>query len=229
MQFRWIFLGTLLTLGAHNVAHADLIEVNAPIETAAFYLGYPNTTTYGEVFTVPTGGYTQLNNFSFYIDGTVPEAYAGVAAWTGTGAGPALFSSTPFSIAYGTPSNDGPFEQITIDTGGLNLTAGQDYVAYFSVAGLASSSSDDDGFQMASRSAPGSAGNDVGWVFYNADGGSPNGANWTCDCGNIGSLAYTMDFSQPVQIDAPEPAAIGLVGSGIVGLGVFRRRKKTCS
>lgn len=154
-----------------TAARADLIETSSPDGSGINDLGGPDTTTYGEVFTVPTGGYTQLNSFSFYIDGTVQELYAGVAPWTGTGAGSDLFTSAPFSGTFGSFKNSGPYKQITIDTGALGPTAGQEYVAYFSSAGI-SGDSGGDFMEMGSG-----ASNADGFAYDNSSGGSPNHSN----------------------------------------------------
>ena len=102
--------------------------------------------------------------------------------------------------------------------GGLDLTAGQQYVAYFSNEGLSGNSGSDN---MLFGSG---ADNDVGFAWDNNGGVSPNHDNWNGCQGGCGfSVAYTMDFSQPNQADVPEPATIILIGSGLVGLGAFRR------
>jgi hypothetical protein len=220
VEFRSIALGALLSLTVISTSHADVIESNTPNGSGIGPIGASYITTFGEVFTVPTGGDTQLNSFSFYFQGTLSLVFAGVAAWTGTGAGPALYTSQPFAAAYGDLSFPDNYEQITQNTGGLSLVNGQEYVAYVSVAGLASSSGYD-GLESGAG-----AGNDLGFVYDNSQG--PNGTDWNgCQvpgCGQDYHLGYTMEFSQPNQTDVPEPATITLVGSGLVGLGAFRRR-----
>src|SRR3978361_1301781 len=100
MKFYSIALGALLSLTSITTSHANLIETNTPSGSGISPWSVPNTTTYGEGFTVPTGGYTQLNSFSFYIQGNLLQGYAGVAAWTRSGAGAALFTSSVFSASY---------------------------------------------------------------------------------------------------------------------------------
>jgi len=222
VKFRSLALATLVSLVIVSTSYADVIETNQPSGSGIGPLGTSNVITFGEVFTVPSGGYTQLNSFGFYFQGTLSLVYAGVAAWTGSGAGSALFTSLPFSAANGDVSFDDNYQRITINTGGLSFVNGQDYVAYVSVAGLASSSGYD-GLELGSG-----AGNDLGFAYDNS-GASPNGDNWiSCQVtGCSFNLAYTMDFSQPNQTDVPEPGTVALVGFGLAGIGVFRRRARS--
>ena len=102
--------------------------------------GNPNTATYGQTFIAPSDGV--LQSFTFFVDGAATlQVQAGVNAWSGSllggngpqgAVGPALFtSSSPFTIG----DTGGAFQAVTVDTGGVNLTAGQAYVAYFSISG----------------------------------------------------------------------------------------------
>src|SRR3954468_19373695 len=109
-----IGLTALLALTGIGAARANLLEVSTPNGQFLSPLAVPDTTTYGEVFTAPGGGYTQLNSFSFFIRGVLAQAYGGVATWTGSGTGPELFGSAPFSASFG------DFTEVTVQTGGLN-------------------------------------------------------------------------------------------------------------
>jgi hypothetical protein len=125
-----MLLGLLLAAGA---ALADTVidttpQANGVDVTRPF--GYPNTATYGQLITAPADD-TQLDSFTFFISmsGTVVvrgELYA----WDGQKAtGPNLFESAPRTI-----SNTSGFEEVTFDTGGVQLVAGQQYVLFATIS-----------------------------------------------------------------------------------------------
>ena len=121
-------------LATVSAAHADTTISTLGLwdgSTAISAWGGGATNTYGETFTAPGGS---LTSFSFEVnDGGTPASYvAEVYAWNGSltgGApvqgtgGPALYTSGPM-----TTSGDGAFDLITINTGGVALTAGTNYV-----------------------------------------------------------------------------------------------------
>ena len=97
--------------------------------------GFPDTSTYGELFTSPNNGDNNLASFSFYMGSPflagniITGAY--IATWTGTMAGTLVYSSeSGGAINYDNLGN----EQITINTGGLALTANTQYVMFLSVS-----------------------------------------------------------------------------------------------
>ncbi len=94
--------------------------------------GYPNTATYGELFTSPNNADHNLASFSFYMGSPflsgniITGAY--IATWTGSMAGTLLYSAGP--INYDNLGN----EQITINTGGLALNQNAQYVMFLSIS-----------------------------------------------------------------------------------------------
>ena len=94
--------------------------------------GCPNTTTYGEVITIP-GNRTHLNRFAFdWINlNTGSMVVRGeVYAWDGTKAtGSALYESRPRTIAF----NDSAFHRETFKTGVLPVNPGAQYVIFASI------------------------------------------------------------------------------------------------
>ena len=206
--------GVLLAAGA---AHASTVYTSAPTGGIRSF-AVPDTTTYGETFTAPVGPDTQLDSFGMWFQGTVSQAIGGVATWTGTGAGVSLFTSAPVSASFGS------LTEIIISTGGLVLSPGAQYVIYFTNATdlLPGNSGSDD-----SRLGPGTvldAGALGGASWDNAGGGTPIHANWN-GCQSCAGLyfAYDMTFSAPAHI--PEPMSMALVGMGLAGLALARRRR----
>ena len=130
-----------------GVAFTSLSAQQTTVSTAAQWngvdgfssFGEPSDATFGQTFTVP-GGVDRLGSFAFYIDdGNNPDAVdfqAFIMAWDGLKAtGPVLYQSG----ALTTTNNGGldGFERIQIIIqGGLAVTAGAQYVAFFSASNL---------------------------------------------------------------------------------------------
>jgi hypothetical protein len=99
-------------------------------EVTAF--GCPNTTTYGQVITIPATkhflnkfvfSFVNLNSGSMVLRG---EVYA----WDGQEAtGSALWEGTPRTVSF----NDGVFHRFHFDTGVIAVTPGQQYVIFASI------------------------------------------------------------------------------------------------
>jgi PEP-CTERM motif len=180
-----------------------------------FPFGNPNTATYGELFTSPNNADHNLVSFSFYM-GTpttsgniITGAY--IATWTGTMAGTLLYSAGPINY-----DNLGD-EQITLNTGGLALTANTHYVMFLSVSNY---------YGQSTGEAYASQGTSIqglnGFVFNN-------------NAGDFNAL-FTTAWNGPLSPDwavnlhfnaVPEPAAgsLMLLGMGLLGgIGVLRRK-----
>jgi hypothetical protein len=103
--------------------------------------GVPNTQTYGQLVTVPAGE-SSLTSFGFWIDdqGTAAPFLGEVYAWDSVNmraTGAALWESGPMS----TVGHVG-FNLYTLATGGVPVTAGQQYVLFLSTSKSAQTSSD---------------------------------------------------------------------------------------
>jgi len=192
--------------------------------------GEPNTSTYGQTFTV-TDSETVLNSFTFFLDDFLNpdfvdfEAY--VYAWDGNKAtGPALYAGTPMSTTNN-GGNDG-FEAITINTGGVNLISGSQYVAFFTAANRF------DGSRGTSKwGGLGGANVYSGGQFVYLNNGNDFGqlftTNWNKNFQGFGSdLAFSMSFSDPAA-PVPAPSTMLLLGLGLIGLVGYnyRRQKET--
>jgi hypothetical protein len=190
-----------------------------------------DTPTFGQSFTA-TASLNNLTNMTFSMALTrgtqVLQYQAYVFAWTGSNiSGSALFTS-----GLQTTPNSAAQTQVSVATGGVPLTPGQQYVAFFSTNGIADPSS---GYNwgMLGTSVPGAADGYAGGnlVFNNNtdvtfSGGWNNpsffGANPGAD------FAFRFDFTAGV----PEPATwalMGVTGAIVSGTYYIRRRLKSRS
>lgn len=197
---------------------------------SAFGDGGNNTETFGQTFTV-TGPETQLNNFSFRFNDSLSlslpdfvDFAAYVYAWDGFKAtGPQLFASTGMSSSNNGGLNG--FEVFSINTSGIQLTAGQQYVAFFSTSLFSDGSPGSSGWEL--------SGSDVytggEFVYYHngTNFGSLTTNAWNCNSNNnchFGEdLWFIANFSEAGS--APEPATLALIGLGFAGLRLSRRER----
>ncbi|MBD2036349.1 DUF4347 domain-containing protein [Leptolyngbya sp. FACHB-321] len=112
--------------------------------------GEDGSATYGQVFTVPFGE-TTVTSFTFYLNDTTAAPIkfgAYIMAWDGAGArptGPVLYES-PQRATTGQPD----FEEFKFTTGGTNVVANSQYVAFLSVTEYLDAAPDFDSGSMGS-------------------------------------------------------------------------------
>ncbi len=115
--------------------------------------GCPNTTTYGQVITIPANKHF-LNNFVFSwlnLDSGSFVARGEVYAWDGQKAtGSALWEGTPRTFSF----NDGAFHKVHFNTGVLAVSPGAQYVVFASI---------DKDYEQCTNSY------EVGWGFVGSD------------------------------------------------------------
>ncbi len=174
--------------------------------------GYPNTATYGELFTAPNNSDTNLSSFSFYMGSPNAEGNivtgAYIATWNGSMAGTLLYDSGSFNY-----DNNGN-EQLTWSPN-ITLNPGQQYVMFLSISNF---------YGQSSGEANVSAGSSIdglnGFVYNNSAG----------DFNSLFNTAWSGPLSPDWAVDlefnsVPEPGSWMLLGTGILGgLGVLRRK-----
>jgi len=211
-----------------STAKADFISTLGSWDgsSAVHPFGEPsNTPTYGQTVTV--GSDNVLDSFSFRMrviggdPGDTLSFKAYVMAWDGTKAsGPVLYQSSVLTIAP--PSTDA-FTVFNVNTGGVSLTSGNQYVLFMSTLNDLSGSGtatewghiDDNDAYTGGR-----------FVFTNTTSlAGITGNDW--DNFIEGDLAFTAGFSASNLNAVPAPAGAVLFGLGLTGLGGFRllRRK----
>jgi hypothetical protein len=216
-------------------ARATVIDTVAPWTGNWSSFGEPNTATYGQTFTAPDAFI--LDSFSLFLAGAIltdppgtgvpvgPSPHvdfaAYVYAWDGAKAvGPALFTSEPQAF-FGSPP-DQPVG-FTFLTGGLALTPGQLYVAFLSASpffdGVSGRALMPFSGSLLSDPYPGG-----GFVFARSGGDFSLllSRPWDRTTGTD-DVWFRAEFSAPI----PEAASVTLLGAGLVGLSLLRRRARS--
>jgi hypothetical protein len=189
-------------------------------------MGEPNSATYGQTFVAPSVD-SVMTSFTFYLNdfadpnlGVVDFA-AYVAAWDGSKAsGPMLYSSG----ALATNNNGGAdgMQAFTINTGGINLIGGNQYVAFFSASNFFDGVSGSATMGFLANADPYTGGSFV-FAENGADFGLLTAQSWLIV--DDGDAAFEMSFSAADNAPVPEPASLMLLGSGLIAAAVRRYRR----
>ncbi|WP_374438216.1 hypothetical protein [Inhella sp.] len=189
--------------------------------------GESNTATYGQTFLV-TGAETRLQGFQLRLNDNLNSDFvdfaAYVYAWDGAKAtGPQLWASG----AQSSSNNGGAdgMELFSFSTGGVDLVAGQQYVAFLSASNFFDGVNGT-AFMELSNSDAYAGGN---FVYFNNGNnfGALTASTWDCAGSCIGGrdLWFKADFSAPNN-QVPLPASLYLVGIGLLTSGALRRKAR---
>jgi hypothetical protein len=209
----YVIVGILLFLA--GPLQAGVISTIPDWDGSAFVgdFGEPETATYGQTFSLSTE--SSMNSFTFYVDDFldpgVIDFQAYVYSWDDSSnriTGSSLFAGNAMSTTNN--SGAGGFEEFSIDTGGINLSAGK-YVAFFTASNLfdGSPGTGKMGFVNGDEYAGGS------FVSIN------NGDNFGALSSNSWSKwASTPDLAFTITTTVvPIPAAVWLMFSALAVLG----------
>jgi len=214
----------LLTAASASTIFDTTSSLNGTHSISPF--GFPDTGTFGQTFIAPATD-TTLDDFTFYLDvpgGTTLQFKALIFAWSGSllgGGGGEATGAPLYESSSITAVGDDTFDPFTVNTGGVQLTGGDSYVALFTVSDTpdydASTGTAEWG-NIASHVTNDGGG---GFVFYNTGGDISliNTTQWD-NFADDGDSTWKADFTNPVVTTAPEPSALSLLTLGLVVIAI---------
>jgi hypothetical protein len=196
--------------------------------------GTGGTATYGETFVAPSVGSVTLNDFTFYLHeldaaSSTITYEAAIYAWSGdvaTGGTGVATGSALFSVNLSLTGDVDTFDAVTVNTGGVTLTPGANYVALFTTSdpySLAQNGTTSATFDwgMVNSSVANDGGGTLVWYNNQTSSQLTDGETWDGSPNGVGggALVWKADFNA-----VPEPSTLALISLGVAGLFVSRRK-----
>ncbi|MBI2411779.1 MAG: PEP-CTERM sorting domain-containing protein [Deltaproteobacteria bacterium] len=223
--FAGFFVAILLAASA-SVAGATTIDTSSsPVINAYSFGEYYGWSTIGQTFNLNPGDDTTLDSVTFYVnDYSDPNTgWSGfdnidfafhLYAWDGGSiTGASLFTSGQLSTAVADVSG---YETFTVNTGGVSLSTGTDYVFFVSTLNYY------DGWWSFGKIGLISDSSYAGGTLVITDSTNLVG---TWPVPNSYDMPFVMQLS-PSPSQVPEPSTLLLLGGGLAGLGIVRRFRK---
>ena len=215
--YKSLMLACVCCASLAPAAQAATVISNGAADGLIFPFGYPDTVTYGQVFTAPIDG--KLKSFSLALNGGVGALFGGVGTWNGTPTFDLTFGSpvTLFTSAI-TPSTSA--QTFTFNPN-VAVTAGERYVAYLSTYGVPGANGTTT-MPTTTNVAPG-----IDYFVFNNTSNPVGNESWNYfefagfDSTNA-QFSATFEAVPPV----PEPATwvMMIVGFGLAGAALRRQR-----
>ncbi len=212
-----------------SVANAGVIDTTAAWNSAGqpniSPFGQPETATYGQTFTATAALGSKIDSFSFYLSNVASSntAFAAyIARWDGLKAtGPILYSSASNWI----PTGQAGFTKFSFNTGGVSLTAGQQYVAFLSASGLGANGNTTTTMGFLANPAAYTGGAFV--FFNNSDFSQLTTTTWDNFLGNYGDAAFEASFSdQAAAVSTPGSMSLFGIATLLLAGGIRSRQRQ---
>jgi PEP-CTERM motif len=201
-----------------QTAQAATVISNGAADGAIFPFGFPNTVTYGQVFTAPIDG--KLKSFSLSLNGGVGALFGAVGTWNGT---------PTFDFGYGSPvtlftSAITPSSAAQTFTFSPNVAvnAGDRYVAYLSTFGVTGANAATT-MPTTTNAVPG-----IDYFVFNNSLNPAGNPSWNyfvdiADFGR-GNAQFSATFEEIPPIPEPETWVMMIAGFGLAGSALRRQR-----